>query len=81
MQESGWINHNGLIDSMSLCDDGKPMKVDLPDLIYEAQRAITLLLYGLNHKLPNACSEVGLADPLRELTALLEGKESVLNQT
>jgi hypothetical protein len=50
------------------------MEVDLPDLVYEAQRAITLLLYGLSHNLPNACSEVGIADPVRKLTELLEGK-------
>ena len=74
LQQSEWINHDGLIDSLCLCDDGEPMEVDLPDLVYEAQRAITLLLYGLSHNLPNACSEVGIADPVRKLTELLEGK-------
>ena len=67
----GWVNHNGLIDSMTICDDCNPLIVDLPDLYYECQRAITLLKYGLANKLPNACPDLAIMDPVGELIRLL----------
>ena len=69
----GWVNHDGLIDSMTICDDCDPEIVDIPDLFYFCQRAITLMKYGLANKLPNACPDLAIMDPIGELTSLLGG--------
>ena len=69
----GWVDHDGLIDSMTLCLDCDPEIVDIPDLFYYCQRAITLMKHALANNLPNACPDLAIADPVGELIKLLKG--------
>lgn len=71
----GYVNHDGLIDSMTICDDCDPEIVDIPDLFYFCQRAITLMKYALANNLPNACPDLAIMDPVGELIKLLGGNK------
>jgi hypothetical protein len=74
-EKSAYVDHDGLVDSMTICDDCEAEIVDIPDLFYQSQRSITLLIYGLTHGLPNACPDVAITDPVGELIKLLEGEK------
>ncbi len=69
-----WEDHDGLINSLCRCEDGELMKFNLPDAFYETRGFIKAMLHALRHGFPNACGEVGIADPVRELIQLLQGE-------
>jgi hypothetical protein len=64
-----------LYNNFRSCEDGQETdQRNTADAFYTAFGNIAIILYALKNHLYNPCPDLAIADPVRELSELLEGK-------
>ncbi len=66
-----------IYNNFRYCEDGEEAdQRNTADAFYTARGNIAILLYALKNRLYNPCPDLAIADPVRELLELLEGKRT-----